>query len=78
MQADKPAAVGKVIIGTDLVYLSVTGSKGLLNAQPDGTLVISPGAELVIPFSRFDGGFVIGSSGTLFTSDGTGDRWELA
>ena len=79
MQADKPAAVGKVIIGTDLVSISVTGTNGFVNALSDGELATSTGAELVVPFSRFDGGFAIGSGGTLFSSDqGTGDRWELA
>lgn len=67
------------MIGTDLVSITVTGGHGLVKALSDGSLAISTGAELVIPFSQFDGGFAIGSNGTLFTSDkGAGDRWELA
>ena len=67
------------MIGTDIVSISTAGSDGFVKALSDGSLAVNTGAELVIPFSHFDGGFTIGSGGTLFSSDkATGDRWDLA
>ena len=69
-----------MIIGTDLVSIRVTNRNGFLDFRNDGSLAISPGGEyLVLPFSRFDGGFQIGENDALVNDkQGDGDRWELA
>ena len=68
------------MIGTDLVSISVHNRRGFIDIQPDRSLSISEADEtLVIPFSRFDGGFEIGHDGVLYNDEkGGGDRWELA
>ena len=75
---DRPQ--GQVMIGTDLVSISVYKRDGFIDIQPDRSLSISHAAEtLVIPFSRFDGGFEIGHGDVLYSDEkGGGDRWELA
>ncbi|KAF8687051.1 hypothetical protein AX14_003733 [Amanita brunnescens Koide BX004] len=79
-QRDRQGSKGQVVIGTDLVSISVSNCNGLVNVQPDLSLSLSQGAEpLVISFSQFDGGFEIGISGVLLSNQqGAGDRWELA
>ena len=68
------------MIGTDLISISVYKRNGFIDIQPDQSLSISNAAEtLVMPFSRFDGGFEIGDEGVLYSDEnGGGDRWELA
>ena len=79
-QTDPQGSKGQVMIGTDLVSISVSNCNGLVNIQPDLSLSLSQGAEpLVIPFSQFDGGFEIGHGGVLLSNQqGAGDRWEVA
>ena len=77
---DRIKQQGQVMIGTDLVSISVYNRSGYIDIQPDWSLSISEAAEtLVMPFSRFDGGFEIGHDGVLYSDEkGGGDRWELA
>jgi hypothetical protein len=71
---------GQVMIGTDLVSISVYNHNGFIDIQPDQSLSISHADEtLVMPFSRFDGNFEIRHDGVLYSDKkGGGDRWELA
>ena len=71
---------GQVMIGTDLVSIRVFNHNGFIDIQLDQSLSISHAADtLVMPFSRFDGGFEIGHDGVLYSDEkGGGDRWELA
>ena len=71
---------GQVMIGTDLVSIRVFNHNGFIDIQADQSLSISHAADtLVMPFSRFDGGFEIGHDGVLYSDEkGGGDRWELA
>ena len=67
------------MIGTDLVSISVFDRTGFIDVRPDRSLSINQAdGILVIPFSRFEGGFEIGHNGVLFSERGGGDRWELA
>jgi hypothetical protein len=68
------------MIGTDLVSISVYNHNGFIDIQPNLSLSISHAAgTLVMPFSRFDGGFEIGHDDVLYSDEkGGGDRWELA
>ena len=68
------------MIGTDLVSITVFNRTGFIDIQPDLSLSINQGDDvLAIPFSRFDGGFGIGGNGVVLSDQqGGGDRWELA
>jgi hypothetical protein len=69
---------GQVIIGTDLITISLFDPKMFLRFEPGQQISAAPGRGMPILFSQLDGGIRVGESDPLVYDEiGAGDRWEL-